>query len=293
MNGNASENLNSLPPSTHIGRVYLRVRDLEACEQFYTGALGLERLGKGDGVVLLGAGGRVLLGLINAPGAAPAGRSPGLYHTAFLLPSREGLSRFLSHAVRTNVRLDGASDHAVSEAVYLSDPEGNGVEIYRDRNEAEWRYRDGKVDMITAPLDARSLLEAAEPTSEPYEAPARTTIGHVHLRVSDVKRARERYSDLLGFPVTHDGYPGALFLAAGGYHHHIGLNSWATTGAGPRPDDAAGLAWFEVVVPETAARDALKERLEGASPAVRVEREGVNASVHRDADGIGVAVVGE
>lgn len=280
-----------LPDSTLLGAVYLRVRDLPATTGFYREVLGLEVRAERDGGVMLGTPTRDLVGLIAAPEGASAPRAPGLYHLALLLPDRAALGRFLKQAVRTRAKLQGASDHGVSEAVYLSDPEGNGVEVYRDRPRDEWPLTDTGVDMFTSPLDGRSVIDAGGLPSEPFRAPPGTLLGHVHLQVSDLERARRRYVDVMGFQVTQSDYEGALFAAASGYHHHVGMNVWRSAGQPPAPAGSLGLAWFEVEVPGAEPRAALLERLAADGPAT--EHEGpFPATLYPDADGIAVAVTG-
>lgn len=280
---------NPLPADTRMGRVFLRVRDLDESVRFYREAIGLQLISHEGDLAVLGAGGRPLVGLLSAPLAPLAPRAPGLYHLALLLPSREELGAFLSHSVRVGTRLDGASDHAVSEAIYLRDPEGNGIEVYRDRPRHEWRYNGGRIDMVTLPLDARAVLAAGAAAGGAFQAPAGSSMGHVHLQVADLTRAKERYSDALGFPITHDGYAGALFLAAGGYHHHLGLNSWGTAGREPAQEGSLGLAWFEVVIQDAGERAAARERL--AASTVNTFESPEGDSVQVDADGIGLALV--
>lgn len=284
------EDAPKLPPSTHLGAVYLRVHDLERAAAFYSQVLGLEQQEHGPDHALFGAGGRALVGLLEAPTAPAPRRAPGLYHLALLLPDRAQLGAFLQHAVNNNARLQGASDHGVSEAIYLADPEGNGVEVYRDRPRDEWVVNNGNVEMITAPLDAGAVLEAGVGMRGPFTAPAGTSLGHVHLKVSSIAAARAHYHGVVGLDVTHAGVPGALFTSAGGYHHHVGLNTWSTAGAHAPEPGALGLAWFELVVPDAAGRAALEERLAGASSVRENEHAAFLARVHYEADGIGLAV---
>lgn len=224
---------------TAIAHVALTVRDLPGMARFYETALGLEPMG-GDGEQRdLGAGGRVLIRLLGDAAAAPRDpRDAGLFHTAFLLPDRADLGRWLHHAADTGVRLTGASDHGVSEALYLDDPEGNGIEIYRDRPASDW-IRDGdRVEMFTARLDLNDLADAAD---GPWQgAPAGTTIGHVHLQVGAMDAAHDFLHGTLGLTRTYDA-PGGGWYGWDGYHHHLAANTWNSRGAGLRPDGAAGL----------------------------------------------------
>lgn len=279
-----------IPPATRIGRVHLRVADLGRALEFYGELLGLEAVAGEDGSVRLAVrDGAEILRLEERPGAPPKPRhTTGLYHYAILVPTRPDLARTLLRLRERRWPLQGASDHAVSEALYLSDPDGNGVEIYADRPRDRWQRRDGELYMTTAPLDLHELLaDAGAATGGPSGLPPSTRIGHIHLHVSDLGRAESFYHGTVGFDVTTRGYPGALFLSAGGYHHHIGLNTWAGEDAPPTPADAVGLEAYEIVVPGAAARAALLERLReaGAQP---TQRDG--AARVEDPDGI-VAVI--
>lgn len=223
-----------------VARVALLVNDLAGVARFYEDALGLDRLGGGGEEIRLGAGGQVLLELRGDHRAPRATRrEAGLFHAAVLLPSRAALGRWLRHAGDAGLPLQGASDHLVSEAVYLSDPEGNGIEVYADRPRERWVDAAGAIRMATDPLDADGLLAAAD---GPWTgAPDGTVMGHVHLQVGDVAEAERFYAGALGLEVVAR-YPGAAFLATGGYHHHLGANVWNSRGAGLRRPEATGLA---------------------------------------------------
>ncbi|GBF05188.1 glyoxalase/bleomycin resistance [Deinococcus aerius] len=237
-----------LPASTHVGPVTLLARDLPRLSAFYAGVLGLAPLFEGEDRVTLGAHGTPLLHLLSRPDLpAPAVGRPGLYHTAFLLPTRADLGRWLTHAASLGLRL-GTGDHLVSEAIYLNDPEGNGVEVYRDRPRGEWTWENGQVRMDTLPVDVQAVL--AEAGGIPFEgAPVGTTIGHVHLKVGGAAEAARFYSDALGLDVVSH-FPGAAFLSWGGYHHHLGLNEWHSRGQGRPAFPAAGLGGTEFITPE-------------------------------------------
>jgi catechol 2,3-dioxygenase len=222
--------------------------------------------------VRLGADGPPLVELVGEPDAPPRGQgTTGLFHLAVLVPSRADLARALRRIAGAGWPLSGASDHLVSEALYLRDPEGNGIEIYRDRPQEEWGYKDGQLEMDSLPLDLESVIaELGEETTDAGGAPPGTRIGHVHLQVADLGAAEAFYRDALGFDVTVRGYPGAVFLSAGGYHHHIGLNTWASEG-GPRPPPGArGMRWFDVLLPGRDELDEAEEALEAAE--VEAER---------------------
>lgn len=235
--------LEALNAPAYIQDVTLTVRDLDRVGRFYAEVLGLTlRETSAFEHVLESADGAALLRLKRRADLPPARPDePGLFHVAFLLPSRAHLARWVVHAQTLGVALEGASDHLVSEAVYLSDPEGNGVEVYVDRPRASWP-RDGEgVPMATNPLDGRGLLAEAGENAGPWTFPAGGRIGHVHLKVGDLAAAEAFYRDELGLAVMAR-YPGAVFLSWGGYHHHIALNVWRSRGAAARQGEGAGLA---------------------------------------------------
>lgn len=226
-----------------VARVGLKVRDAETVAAFYRDVVGLAELGREGRVVVLGAGQRPLLEIEEDRAAKlDDTREAGLFHTAFLLPSRADLARWARRAIENGVTIDGASDHLVSEAIYLGDPEGNGIEIYADRARERWPWQDGEVAMKTLRLDFDDLL--GEVGEGPWVgAPDGTIIGHVHLRVGDPAEAEAWWHAEMGFDTMAKYGPGAVFLSTGGYHHHIGANSWHSAGAGPRDPARTGLAW--------------------------------------------------
>jgi catechol 2,3-dioxygenase len=279
-----------LPAGTVMGAVTLRVADLEATEAFYREALGLAVRARGDGWTELGTARAPLVRLERGTDARVDPALPGLYHLALLLPARAALGAWLLHALESDVTLQGAADHAVSEAIYLADPEGNGIEVYRDRPRETWETRLGRISMTTEPLDVRDLTAAAAPRWD--GVPGGTTVGHVHLQVGDLARSAAFYGNVLGFPRTNDAFPGACFLGAGGYHHHLGLNTWGVRGRGVqgrglRSARAAGLRRFEVVVRGTDALDAAALRLRRARHAAERQADGTALDV-RDPDGLEV-----
>jgi catechol 2,3-dioxygenase len=243
------------------------VADTSASSAFYEQAVGLRPLSESDDRVDLGAGETTVVELIGDPEAPqrPPGTT-GLFHLAILVPSRLELARTLRRVADAGWRFGGASDHLVSEALYLQDPEGNGIEIYRDRPRDEWPVANGELRMDTIPLDLQALLLELPDGDEEAGGPVAdgTRIGHVHLNVSDLAAAEEFYVGTLGFEVTVRSYPQALFVSAGGYHHHIGLNTWTGEGAPPPPPGAQGLRWFEVLLPTPAALTEVEERVAGA-----------------------------
>jgi catechol 2,3-dioxygenase len=231
-----------------IGRVRLRVADLDRVRTYYEQAIGLREVDGG-----LGAD-TPLVELVGDPSAPPAPPgSTGLFHLALLVPDRPSLARAVQRVLAAGARFTGASDHFVSEALYLRDPEGNGIEIYRDRPRSEWEYEpSGELRMGTVALDLDSVM-AELPGGDDPGMPDGTVVGHVHLHVSDLAAAEEFYAGRLGLDVTVRSYPGALFLSRDGYHHHVGVNTWQGEGAQPPPEGSRGLESFEVVLPGVAA----------------------------------------
>jgi catechol 2,3-dioxygenase len=280
-----------IAPTAAIGAVHLNVRDAERTRAFYEQVLGMVGSERDDGTVVLSAAdGAPLVVLHPTPGGAPLDRGvPGLYHFAVLVPSRRELAEALMRLVNAGWPLDGASDHLVSEALYLSDPEGNGIEIYRDRPRAEWPTADdGSLKMATLPLELNPMLEELGDFGDsPGQLPAGTTIGHVHLQVSDLTAAEEFYAEVLGFDAMVREYPGALFVSAGGYHHHIGLNTWHTRGASAPEPGSAGLARYEIRIGDEAGLADCLTRVH--SSGVAVEPIGDGAMV-RDPSGNGVVL---
>ncbi len=230
----------------------MTVTDLACSRQFYEQAIGLRASERDDGVVALCAGGgEPLVELFGDASAAGLDRSAtGLFHLAILLPSRRDLAVALVRLAQAHWPLDGASDHLVSEALYLSDPDGNGIEIYRDRPRSDWPHADGRLEMATLALDLDDVLGELG-CDDGFRAlvPEATTIGHVHLQVGDLADSEAFYSGVLGFDVMVRAYPGALFVSAGGYHHHIGMNTWNSRGGAPPSLGAVGLRSFEAVLP--------------------------------------------
>lgn len=277
----------------HLGLVILRVASLPRALDFYEGLLGLAQtrvrgsspLLDLDDAVYLGTSteAQPLIGLVeDAEIASPILGVPGLYHLAFLLPERVDLARAVARLLRANWPLEGASDHVVSEAVYLSDPDGNGIELYVDRPADLWRWLPTGIDMRTLPLDLRGLLFdfRAEIDEEHTIAPD-TVIGHIHLRVSDLAAAEAFYEGVLDFDVTTRAYPGALFLSSRGYHHHLGLNTWGRT-IEPTPEATkSGLLAFEIVEPDPELWNQIRVR--AAEEGVEID-DGVDSFRLRDQD---------
>lgn len=270
----------TIAPTTAIGPVRLAVADPAGVRAFYEQALGLSASGDpDDDVVALGpVGGEPLVELVARADAPPrASRSSGLFHLAILLPTRADLARSLRRVAAARAPLHGASDHLVSEALYLADPEGNGIELYRDRPRQEWtRTEGGELRMATLPLDLDDLLaEPPERDGEDAPMPAAARMGHIHLQVGDLAAAEAFYSGLLGFEATVRGYPGALFLAAGGYHHHVGLNVWSSAGGPPNAPGSRGLAHFTIELPQAAEVERIAARLAQAGVATEDRNGGL------------------
>ena len=269
-----------LPNSTRLGRVRLRIADLARSIAFYESVLGMRVLHQGDARAALGAYGddRVLVELHEQRGArssAPRGRL-GLYHFAILLPNRPALGRFVGHLADIEVRA-GASDHLVSEAFYLQDPDGLGIEVYADRPRDTWRRVGRELMIATDPVDTDGLLRSAG--DERWSGmPAGTVIGHVHMHVGNIEQGAAFFSEALGFDRLTWSYPGALFLGAGGYHHHLGINTWAGAGAQQTRPNEAGLLEWSIELPDAASIDLAAASLSAAGHTVtRVDADVVTA----------------
>jgi catechol 2,3-dioxygenase len=253
----------SLPNETRISHVHLRVKNLERELSFYRELLGFNEGESHDSTVALSSsiptnnGSKVgqlsfQILLTESPSAAVRPpRTTGLFHAAIRFPNRVELAKTLLRLVRHGYPIQGAGDHLVSEAIYLADPEGNGIELYCDRPKESWQWLDGEIAMATEPLDVEALLREADGNEWTGIHP-QTEIGHIHLNVGSLASAEEFYSKQIGFDVTTRSYPGALFLSAGGYHHHIGANVWAGRNAQRPPENSLGLISFEIVVPNGA-----------------------------------------
>jgi catechol 2,3-dioxygenase len=250
---------------TRPGPVHVTVSDLGRSVDYYRGAVGLEVLERGRARARLGTGDAELVVLIEEPGARPVRGYTGLYHFALLVPDRVQLARWLAHAARDGVPLVGLSDHDVSEALYLADPDGHGIEIYRDRPRESWEGHVGE-RLTTMPLDVDDLLsELDDPASAPFDGlPAGTVMGHVHLKVADIPSSVGFYRDVLGLDLTAQLGEQAAFLSAGGYHHHVGANTWESAGAPPAPTGTAALRHAEIVLPDIGARDEVIGRVDAA-----------------------------
>lgn len=248
-----------LPPEARMGAVTLAVRDLERSLRYYTDTLGFRALEQTGDHAVLGAD-KPLLRLVAEPDAKPRPRGvSGLYHVAYLVPTRADLGRLIAKVIEARTPVQGASDHLVSEALYLGDPDGHGIEVYRDRPRSEWPVANGRLHMATEPMDVEAVLASANGTR--YEGlPRGSVVGHVHLNVGDVEDAETFYRDGVGFDVTTH-YPMAAFLSAGGYHHHLAVNAWEGVGAPPAPKGTVGLREYELLVPTSEALDDAAKRL--------------------------------
>ncbi|HET8528470.1 MAG TPA: VOC family protein [Gaiellaceae bacterium] len=266
-----------IAPATRMGPVELAVADLGRSLAYWRDAVGLRLLAQDDGRASLGAD-RELVRLVEQPGAGSARGYAGMYHVALLLPDRASLARWLAHAARDGVALEGLSDHAVSEAIYLRDPDQHGIEIYADRPRAQWEGRVMEL-MTTIPLDVQSLLgELEDPRTEPFDGlPDGTVVGHTHLCVADVGATVGFYRDVLGFELMAQLGPMAAFLAAGGYHHHVGANTWESRGAPYAPEGTARLLRATIVLPDREELARVAARL-GAEPAGGGRLEAVDPS---------------
>jgi catechol 2,3-dioxygenase len=231
-----------------VSRVGLKARDADALSLYYQTVVGLQEISRDGETITLGARGRPLLVIEADKAARPDDpRGAGLFHTAFLLPSRADLGRWLKHAAAKNIRLDGASDHLVSEALYLTDPEGNGIEIYADRPKETWRRSGNDIAMATQRLDLQNVMASVPERDAGWTgAPENSVVGHVHLRVGDPRVAEDWWNKEMGFDTMAKYGPSAVFLSSGGYHHHIGANTWHSAGAGRREAGRTGLSWVEL-----------------------------------------------
>jgi catechol 2,3-dioxygenase len=265
----------TIAPATHMGRVELSVADLDRTLEYWQGVVGLRVLARENGAASLGTD-TELVRFVEEPGARPVEGHTGLYHVALLVPDRPSLARWLAHAARDAVRLEGLSDHYVSEALYLRDPDRHGIEIYADRPRAVWEDKVGQV-MTTEPIDVENLLgELDDPATEPFDGlPDGTIVGHTHLRVRDIPATVDFYRDVLGMDVTAQLGPAAAFLSAGGYHHHVGANTWESRGAGPAGEGYATLRHAAIVLPDTAERDRVAGRVADAGQEPELRADGI------------------
>lgn len=267
----------SIDPRTTVGPVALSVANLDRSLAFYTAAIGLVPVRREGATVTLAAGSTPLLELTEVPGARRwTETATGLYHFALLMPTQTDLGRWLRNWLDLGLPMPGQGDHLVSEALYLRDPDGHGIEIYRDRPRSEWNWKGDTVEMASLPVDTGTLLALAEASGVSWAgAPEGTSMGHIHLQVSDIRTAKRFYHEVMGWDIVAD-WTGALFISAGGYHHHFGLNTWHSGGSGPAPDTVAKLLSYTVEFADQAARAETVNRLIAAGYPVT---EGPNGSI--------------
>ena len=264
----------TLPEDLRLGPVHLTVTDLSRSISFYENSIGLQLARREGAEAALGAGGEDLLVLTEEPQARPGGRHAGLYHFALLYPSRLELARAAQRLIETRTPVSGASDHKISEAIYLPDPDGNGIELAADRSREHWGdLGDPTSHGGPEPLDMASLMAMVEGAEPVAQAPRGLGVGHVHLHVGDLESALEFWRDLIGFEVM-TRFPSAAFIAAGGYHHHLGLNTWRGEGVPPMPAGTVGLRHWTVVLASPEEVAAVRARLDGAGVPVEERPDG-------------------
>jgi catechol 2,3-dioxygenase len=252
--------------ATRMGAVHLTVSDLARSLDYYQQVVGLQVRERSNGTAYLGAGGDDLLVLYEEPGAEPAPHNTGLFHFALLVPSRHDLARWFAHAIKNEVRFEGLSEHLVSEAIYLRDPDWHGIEIYRDRPKGEWEREGEFVKMATLPLDVQGVLSTLDGGEAVFESmPAGTTMGHVHLQVRDIPDTEAFYTEQLGLDLQARYGDQASFLSAGGYHHHVGANVWNSRGAAPPPPGSASLREITILLPDEDELARVSERFPDAA----------------------------
>ena len=284
-----------LPAETQIAFANLIVANMSRALSFYQDKLGLHLIHRQNGTAVLSSSRSQPPALILSEDRQAEPRPPrttGLYHIAIRFPNRAELGRALQRLVQESWRFIGAADHGVSEAIYTVDPDGNGLELYADKPRSMWPRSNGQIAMVSDPLDINDLLNSASGMGE--NGQPRMDVGHVHLQVSDLDRSRAFYQDLLGLDITQSDVPGALFLAAGKYHHHIGLNIWAGEGAPQPPINTVGLKSFGLQIPDRTSRNLLAERLRGAGIPIEEKQDplsGQKSLLFHDPDGNGVELI--
>jgi catechol 2,3-dioxygenase len=262
------------PPNTHVSQVTIKVESLQRSLSFYQEVIGFKVLDESQNKAQLTADGETTLLTIEQPeNVTPKQpRTTGLYHFAILLPERADLGRILNHFAQLNIPL-GSSDHLVSEALYLNDPDGNGIEVYWDKPSSDWTWNGGQVEMAVDPIDAKAIL--AEGKGEPWSGlPPKTLMGHLHLHVAELNETADFYTKGLGFEVVSRFGNQALFISTGGYHHHIGLNTWNGVGAPQPAENSVGLSSFDIHFPSEEERNTAISRLETLGKLVNHEQNG-------------------
>jgi catechol 2,3-dioxygenase len=288
-----------LPIKTGISGIKLRVSNLDSSLKFYSGHLGFQVFEKKSNYAMLSASGKspYQVFLVESHGSDPvSSKTAGLYHAAIKVPNRQELAMILKKLSQKEVRFHGFSDHLVSEALYLADPDGNGIEIYSDRPKEQWKWSNGQIRMETLPLDVESLLNEVRRMELNNVIHPDTIIGHIHLRVSDLQKAENFYSKILGFNVTTREYPGALFMSAGGYHHHIGTNIWSGQNIPPASEKSLGLDHFVIHIPDYNVLQAIKANLKDNEFGTIDFKEDTNADgiiYAKDFDGIKVYITSQ
>ncbi|CAM3824190.1 VOC family protein [Mesobacillus thioparans] len=260
-------------PITFVGQVNIKVQDLQRSIAFYEKVIGFQLMEQTDSSASFTADGKTVILTIEQPANVipKQGRTTGLYHFAILLPERSDLAKIVLHFMKAGVRF-GSSDHLVSEALYLSDPDGNGIEVYRDRQPSEWEWKNGEVKMTVDPLDFEDLISGVE--QEPWEAlPAGTVMGHIHLHVADLKKAEEFYLNGLGFEVVCRYGHQAIFISDGKYHHHIALNTWNGVGAPTPPENSVGLSSYTLILSDETKLARIVDQLEKMNISVSKEHD--------------------
>lgn len=284
-----------IPDNTKIQSVDLIIKNLERSLQFYNELLGFKIIERSDDKAYLSSNGKYpyIVYLEGNPNVKPMDRhSAGLYHTAFRFPDRESLGKTFLHLHENNVKFYGFSDHIVSEAIYLGDPDGNGVELYVDKPKSEWEWQMGQIVMDTLPLNLNVITNAVKNRKEPWNGiDERTEIGHIHLRVTDLMKAEKFYSNLLGFNVTNSNYEGALFMSAGGYHHHIGTNIWSSANGTLLEENSLGLKSFTIKTGNSVYINEIKENA-GKNGIEYFETNKLQNGIHiKDFDDINVNLI--
>jgi catechol 2,3-dioxygenase len=266
---------NMLSKDTRLGQVHITVSDLDRSLDFYQGAIGLQLHRRGERKATLGAGNNDILVLNEEPGAIKVPQRSGLYHFAILVPSRLDLAYSLARLIEIEAPLSGGADHLVSEALYLNDPDGNGIEIYRDRPRSTWRKQNGQLVMATEPLDYQGILNELPDSDNSWKGMhSDTVLGHMHLHVAHLEEATEFYMNVVGLELMVALWGSASFLSVAGYHHHLGLNIWNGVGAPPPPKNSIGLRYFTIKLQDFELEE-LNQRLNEANTINEMHEEGL------------------
>ncbi|HMQ68196.1 MAG TPA: VOC family protein [Ignavibacteria bacterium] len=275
--------MNLIPENTKIQSTDLRVRDLNASVYFYSDLIGFKIIDKNDTEAILSSSGELpYLIRLTEDRSAPVRMkgSTGLYHMAFLFPDRKELARVFMRLFKNNIKFQGFSDHLVSEAVYLSDPDGNGVELYADKPKNQWQESHGQIIMDTLPLDLSIITNELDDPDVWEGVHPDTTLGHIHLNVSDIRKAEEFYNEIIGFRITNTQFPKALFLGAGGYHHHIGANTWMLDRRAKADESSLGLISYTISIPDKNYANSVYERAEENNMKVDSDENGISVKDH-------------